>query len=451
MSRRSTWTAPYRPLKMNGHIRRNPIRNQIDYILISKNHLGLVTNSRSYNNIETMSDHNLVIMNTKIDLPKLYKRKPVRTPNINLENFQKPECVKAYRQKVIEYQKPLENGEGDNTRWTNIVEACLKSGEEVLGVKKRPDQVQENKEIKNLSDRNKSLRSKINQCQSPDTRTKLRDESKNIKKEINEKLKAIEEQELDKKMERLENYKDDNTKYYYVLREMQKENNKKKTTIFVKDEEGNIPGSNKEKIKVIQGYFQKTLAPADMEDEFLSVPPCEMEKKFTAEEIQKIAQKLNNNKAPGPDKLHAEYIKHAPLEIFQQIADIYNNTASTGDFPLALVHGLLYPIQKPGKKKGPPENLRPIILLSILRKILTIALLERTWERLAARIPKSQAAYQTGRGTAEQVLALKILIDKAITSCEYNVYILLLDMSKAFDTVNRKTLIEELEKNTQSR
>ena len=263
---------------------------------------------------------------------------------------------------------------------------------------------------------------------------------------MNNRLKQIEEDKLDEKMEKLEKCKDENTKYYYVLREMQNDEKNKKASIIVKDEEGNVAGSNKEKIKVIQGYFQKTLAPEDMEGEFLSVPPCDMKEKFTAEEIQKIAKRLNNNKAAGPDNLHAEYIKHAPIEILQQIADIYNNTANTGDIPLALVHGLLYPIPKPGKKKGPPENLRPIILLSILRKILTIALLERIWDRLATKIPKSQAAYQEGRGTAEQVLALKIMIDKAITSCEYNIFILLLDMSKAFDTVNRKTLLQELEK-----
>ena len=66
-------------------------------------------------------------------------------------------------------------------------------------------------------------------------------------------------------------------------------------------------------------------------------------------------------------------------------------------------------------------------------------------KRLETKIPKSQAAYQQGRGTTEQVLALKLLIEKAITSSDYNVYLLLLDMSKAFDTVNRKTLLENLQ------
>ena len=158
-------------------------------------------------------------------------------------------------------------------------------------------------------------------------------------------------------MENLEKCKDENTKYYYVMREMQNEDKNKKASIIVKDENGNVPGSNQAKIEVIQNYFTKTLAPKDMEDEFLSVPPCDMKEKFSAEEIQKIAKRLNNSKAAGPDKLHAEYIKHAPIEIFEQIADIYNNTASTGYIPLALLYGLLYPIQKPGKKKGPQKTL----------------------------------------------------------------------------------------------
>ena len=111
---------------------------------------------------------------------------------------------------------------------------------------------------------------------------------------------------------------------------------------------------------------------------------------------------VSNNKACGPDEIHAEFIKHAPPIIHQKIADIYNNTAATGDTPSALIHGLLLPLPKPGKPKGPPANLRPIILLSILRKILTVALLQRIWTRLSTKIPKSQAAYQNKKAVLQQ-------------------------------------------------
>ena len=260
---------------------------------------------------------------------------------------------------------------------------------------------------------------------------------------MNRKLKKKEEQELDRKMEHLEKITDDNTRYHYVMREINKP--KQKIPILVKDAEGNVPGSTSEKIKIIEEYFKRTLAPANMTDEFLSTSPCAMTTKFTAQEIKTIAKKLGNDKAAGPDGLQAEFIKYAPDTIYQEIATIFNVTAETGDVPKALIHGLLCPLQKPGKAKGPPENLRPIILLSILRKILTISLLDRTWKRLETKIPKTQAAYQRGRGTTEQVLALKLLIEKALTSSDYDVYILLLDMSKAFDTVNRKVLLTELQ------
>ena len=152
-----------------------------------------------------------------------------------------------------------------------------------------------------------------------------------------------------------------------------------------------------------------------------------------------------DGKSSGIDELTAEHIKYAPTSVHDAIANIFNTTARIGDPPNELQIGILSPLPKPGKKKGPPANLRPIILLSVIRKILTICLMKRCWDRLSSNIPKDQAAYQTGRSTTEQFFAVKILAEKAITSSEYKIYILMLDMSKAFDTVNRNKLFEGLE------
>ena len=87
------------------------------------------------------------------------------------------------------------------------------------------------------------------------------------------------------------------------------------------------------------------------------------------------------------------------MAVHKEIADIYNNVAKNGEAVIELTLGRLRPVQKPAKAKGPVENLRPIILLSVRRKILTICLIERTWNRLKDQIPPDQAAYQPGRGT----------------------------------------------------
>ena len=59
---------------------------------------------------------------------------------------------------------------------------------------------------------------------------------------------------------------------------------------------------------------------------------------------------------------------------------------------------------------------------------------------MSNKIGKDQAAYQHWRSTTEQVFAVKLLVEKAITSNDCSIYILMLDMSKAFDTVNKKII-----------
>ena len=174
-----------------------------------------------------------------------------------------------------------------------------------------------------------------------------------------------------------------------------------------------------------------------LKNNIIEYEPKAMETPFTSEEILKAAKSMKNNKSCGIGNIKAELIKNSPTEIHQIMADIYNKAAETGEFPEELVAGILTPLQKPGKTRGPPENLRPIILLSVLRKILTICLLNRIWERVKTKIPLSQAAYQRGRSTTEQVYAIKSICEKALTSSDYTFHLLLHDMSKAFDTVLR--------------
>ena len=165
---------------------------------------------------------------------------------------------------------------------------------------------------------------------------------------------------------------------------------------------------------------------------------------FTGEEIRKAVSSMKNGKSAGIDEINPEYLKYAPESIHEEIAKILNETAETGECPSEIRTGILRPLPKSDKPPGPPANLRPIILLSVLRKILAICLIRRCWDRLSTEIPLEQAAYQPGRSTTEQVFAVKVLAEKAITSSDFNIYLLLLDMSKAFDTVNREMLLDDL-------
>ena len=64
--------------------------------------------------------------------------------------------------------------------------------------------------------------------------------------------------------------------------------------------------------------------------------------------------------------------------------------------------------------------------------------------RSDSAVPISQAVYRKNGSTSEHVLATNLIIERTISSKDETVYLLLLDMSKAFHSIQRNTLIEDL-------
>ena len=71
------------------------------------------------------------------------------------------------------------------------------------------------------------------------------------------------------------------------------------------------------------------------------------------------------------------------------------------------------------------SNLRPIMLLSTLRKILAIIMTSRIKDRIVKEIPPTQAAYRSGRSTTEHVFALKLAVERTLTPKDETLYLIL--------------------------
>ena len=91
--------------------------------------------------------------------------------------------------------------------------------------------------------------------------------------------------------------------------------------------------------------------------------PIPMSEPFTWKEIYEASQKHNINKSPDNNGLQAEHNKCA----HQDVSNLLNEVAELGTYPHELKHGLIIPIQKPGKQKGKVEKVITIILLSMLQ------------------------------------------------------------------------------------
>ena len=153
-------------------------------------------------------------------------------------------------------------------------------------------------------------------------------------------------------------------------------------------------------------------------------------------------RKLHNNRSAGYDNISAELIKYGPENLHNILPTIINEAFEKhADIETGI--GILVPLQKPGKVKGPVKNLRPIVLLPIIRKVLSNIVLERIRPKVEDFLSESQSAYRQYRSTSDIVWAYKWLIARTQVYQE-QIYITGIDMSSAFDTIKREKLLEIL-------
>ena len=387
----------------------------------------------------TPTDHRLVRLTMTTNAQK-YRGTFKKT--INLQKLKNKEISQKYAFAVemrLMDKEDIMTGEPDQQqRWNNIVEANHEAAKETLGYVKKKKST--NPTIIKLSEEQRKLGTLINTLSDPTRRSALQKERNSKLKTIHHALNEEKYQRLNDHVAEIQQSRDDSTRMFKAIRAIQSTTAPPPLVINTPD---GVSANPDQQIEIVTKFFKSTFT-AENIPKLPDVPPMKMKREFTKEEVQAAVKSLRNNKSAGADELKAEQLKHGPDIVISQIAHILNTIAETGNYPEEVKLGMLVPLQKPGKPKGPPSSLRPIILLSILRKILAICLLRRISNKINDEIPITQAAYRSGRSTTEQVFTMKILAEKAITSTDYSAQILLMDMSKAFDTVHRHHILEDL-------
>ena len=450
---RITWTHPNQnPTqkdKKSGLPRRNPIRNQIDYIIAQIKLKDIVKNSRSYHGTRTDSDHNIVICKIKLEPFKIYKNKEQTKLHINLDNLEDKNIKEKYQKEIKNNINKLQainkdhsySTKNQNINYTDLTNIVKNAGIKILGTKPKNNKFSNNK-IKELSEKRFKLKKEKELCNDLNKGKEIQKERNKLRKDIRKEIKSQENKNQIKRIKDIEKQKNDSRRMYQAVREI---NKKEDNTIIIENSKNEIIHNTEKEIEEITKYFENIFTQENTTP-IPEIKPQKLKEPISSKEIKKALTKIKNNKSPGCDELNAELLKESPEITYQIIADILNNTAETGDKPLELSLGLLIPLPKPNKPKGPVKNLRPIILLSIIRKILAIIITNRTFETIRNNINISQAAYSPGRSTTELVFSFKILIEQAICAKDFTIHLLMLDMSRAFDTIDRGILLSDLEK-----
>ena len=221
-------------------------------------------------------------------------------------------------------------------------------------------------------------------------------------------------------------------------------NRKKFENPKVEDTEGKFVTNPNDIHQLITGHFKSKFRNEELTDiEPFSGQPRALSSPITNFEVRNSINRLNNGKAAGEDEICNEYLKYAPGQTDDKIAKLFNNIFEKHE-SIGINNGLLIPLQKPGKKKGPPQNLRPITLLNSIRKVLSTVVLNRIRPKVEEYVSDSQSGFRLNRSTSDVVWAHRWITAKVQCDPTLEIKITGLDMTAAFDTIDRGKLLSIL-------
>ena len=160
--------------------------------------------------------------------------------------------------------------------------------------------------------------------------------------------------------------------------------------------------------------------------------------------IERLIDKTSKNKASGIDNIDNEILKLAKPFISKPLAYLFDLIIKTAVYPTNWKISKVSPIHKKGDITN-PGNFRPISLLSSTSKLFEKCLDTQIRAFLDENgiLSKLQHGYRSGFSTKTALLSLTDLIYNMVSDNKYSLCTFL-DLSKAFDTVDHKILLEKL-------
>ena len=167
----------------------------------------------------------------------------------------------------------------------------------------------------------------------------------------------------------------------------------------------------------------------------------------TLEEVLTSIKQLTSGKSPGEDGIPPEIYKHGGTAVAEQVLEVFIKIWEEGEVVQAFRDANIIHLYKNKGDRLCCDNHRGISLLSIAGKILARLIINRLTKHIETigLIPESQCGFRAGRGTADMSFAVRQLQEKCKLQNQ-DLYLLFIDLTKAFDTVNREGLWCILEK-----
>ena len=172
----------------------------------------------------------------------------------------------------------------------------------------------------------------------------------------------------------------------------------------------------------------------------LCCPPI----RVTHEGVSRLLSNLHPNKASGPDKLPSRFLKQFPNDLTPMLTLIYRASLDQGSVPEDWKKALVTPVFKK-HDRSLAANYRPISLTCIVCKLLEHIISTNIHAHLEnyGILHNAQHGFRKQRSCETQLINTVHNFASALNNRE-QIDAILLDMSKAFDTVPHECLCHKL-------
>ena len=172
---------------------------------------------------------------------------------------------------------------------------------------------------------------------------------------------------------------------------------------------------------------------------------CSMTDPFSTKELKDALKKMKTKKAPGPDGITGEMLKHLGACSRAVLLKIFNHNWIKGVVPAVWKEAIIIRVPKKGKDKKNPRSYRPISLLSCVGKLLERMINRRLINHLESNnvLSPTQTGYRKHRSTEDQLAYLAQNIEDAFQE-KRKVLAVFFDLSNAFDKVWKERLLVKL-------
>ena len=161
-------------------------------------------------------------------------------------------------------------------------------------------------------------------------------------------------------------------------------------------------------------------------------------------ELTKAISKMKSKGAPGPDDVPPSFLKALAPSALKELLAIFNASFKNAACPQVWKNATIIPLLKANKPPSEMASYRPISLTSCLVKLLERIIADRLYYLAESRnlFNHQQAGFRKGRSCEDQILRIVQAIEDGFQQQPmHRSVIVLLDFSKAYDTVWRQKLL----------